>query len=123
MNLFRPKDSSSLHKKRLIDRCYLCGSIPVWRNKPLQLFPHIVDDLHRNVVQLCPNCSTQVDGDVVWHRCKDCWRCIPPNSRCPNCVRPSKQRLYREIVKLDLAGVEKKYGVDREQIIAWINGN
>ena len=133
------KINNSRMKEKLIDtntlfnQCYICGLFE-WQGKPLTLqLVHLNRDSYDNrldnLVLLCPNCFSQVkQGEVVLLNTCDCGIQIPKTvDVCKRCdgekvmKRPTKERLQKELMTVGFDGVVKKYKVDKDVIIEWIN--
>lgn len=77
--------------------CFMCG-LKTWLGKSLTL--------HKN--GLCPNCfSIHINSDN--------------NKTSP--LSPGKHLLKKDLVKLGMEGTQKKYGVNQDTIIDWINSD
>uniref|UniRef100_A0A6C0ELR7 Uncharacterized protein n=1 Tax=viral metagenome TaxID=1070528 RepID=A0A6C0ELR7_9ZZZZ len=105
-----------------INICYTCG-LESWNGKPIALRQvHLSDDSY---ILQCPNCLSHMrfTNIVFLNTCVECG-CTIPNGRrkCCACIRPyNKRALQKELIAMDFDGVQRKYCVDRDTIIAWIN--
>lgn len=131
----------------LFNECYICG-LREWQGQPITLqLVHLnkdsFDNRLDNLVLLCPNCFSQAKSGLTLtlNECK-CGVKIPKSEKaCGECgkngknftpsfgrerseslKKPSKGRLQKELISLGFEGVEKRYRVDRDTIIEWING-
>lgn len=115
----------------LFNQCYVCG-INEWQGKEISLqLIHVnrdsFDNRIDNLILLCPNCFSQTKGGETetLQQCS-CGIHLPPNITEHKCLKkqiklPSKEKLQKELITFNFSGVQKKYGVDKDAIISWIN--
>lgn len=123
-----------LNEGKLMNQCYTCGQEPFWNGKPMVLRMVHLDgnsnnnDIH-NIIMQCPNCFSQIQSKnvlVFLNSCRECNKAIPENlvfcSKC-KAKKISKEMIKNELVKTGFEGVRKKYGMDKEEIINYINNS
>jgi hypothetical protein len=112
-----------IEKKYLFNKCYICGLAGLWQGKPLDM---ILPD-NTDLFLLCPNCYSQTERLIFIETCRECDRNIPTGHKfCLKCqsfsrAKPNKEKLKKDLIKHGIPGVEKKYGIDKETIMSWMN--
>jgi len=113
-----------IEKKYLFNKCYTCGLNGVWQNKHLDM---ILTD-STDIFLLCPNCYSQTDRVIFIETCQECDRSVPIGHKfCQKChtkssePQPNKEKLKKDLIKYGLSEVEKKYGIDKQTVILWMN--
>lgn len=121
----------------LMNQCYTCGQEPFWNGKPMVLRMVHLDGNSKNnevgnLIMQCPNCFSQIQGKhslVFLNSCGECNKSIPQDlTFCAKCRQEKlgdkihfKIILKNELVKTGFDGVRKKFGMDKEEIIGYMN--
>ncbi|AFZ57639.1 HNH endonuclease [Anabaena cylindrica FACHB-243] len=140
--------SRLIQESLLEERCYECGILSKWNEKPLCLqLDHINgianDNRIENLRLLCPNCHSQTltfagkrkpYSRIVFYSCSNCYASITKSSKlglCKRCAslrsnlkrrkveRPSKEELHELLWSKPTSLVAKELGVSDKAIEKW----
>ena len=128
------------------ERCAICGSLPIWLNKPLTFILDHINGINNdnridNLRWVCPNCNSQLPTtgakNIIRHinTCIDCGKIISKGAlRCIECQKlwrnnpnnpdkkddyPSRELLKTLIFSKPFNEIGRMYKVDGNTIRKW----